>query len=74
MIIFNYNKITINKMEATAVEWLEGYLKKFNHITESLSLTKAFEQAKKLEAKQKNQEYQKGMKDANEIKVAQENN
>jgi hypothetical protein len=36
----------------TAVEWLEGYLKKFNHIQESLSLRKAFEQAKEMEKEQ----------------------
>ena len=36
----------------TAVEWIEGYLKKFNHIQESLSLRKAFEQAKEMEKKQ----------------------
>lgn len=36
----------------TAVEWIEGYLKKFNHIQESLSLRKAFEQAKEMENKQ----------------------
>jgi hypothetical protein len=36
----------------TAVEWIEGYLKKFNHIQESLSLRKAFEQAKEMERQQ----------------------
>jgi hypothetical protein len=36
----------------TAVEWIEGYLKKFNHIQESLSLRKAFEQAKAMEKQQ----------------------
>ena len=36
----------------TAVEWIEGYLKKFNHIQESLSLRKAFEQAKEMEKQQ----------------------
>jgi hypothetical protein len=36
----------------TAVEWLEAYLKKFNHIQESLSLRKAFEQAKEMEKQQ----------------------
>jgi hypothetical protein len=36
----------------TAVEWIEGYLKKFNHIQESLSLRKAFEQAKEMELSQ----------------------
>jgi hypothetical protein len=36
----------------TAVEWIEGYLKKFNHIQESLSLRKAFEQAKEMEKEQ----------------------
>ena len=36
----------------TAVEWIEGYLKKFNHIQESLSLRKAFEKAKEMEKKQ----------------------
>jgi hypothetical protein len=36
----------------TAVEWIEGYLKKFNHIQESLSLRKAFDQAKEMEKEQ----------------------
>jgi hypothetical protein len=36
----------------TAVEWIEGYLKKINHIQESLSLRKAFEQAKEMEKEQ----------------------
>jgi hypothetical protein len=36
----------------TAVEWIEGYLKKFNYIEESLSLRKAFEQAKEMEKEQ----------------------
>ena len=40
-------------MATTAVEWIEGYLKQFNHVTDSLSLTKAFEKAKKMEAEQK---------------------
>ncbi len=39
-------------MKQTAVEWIEGYLKKFNHIQESLSLRKAFEQAKEMEKEQ----------------------
>jgi hypothetical protein len=39
-------------MTGTAVEWIEGYLKKFNHIQESLSLRKAFEQAKAMEKEQ----------------------
>jgi hypothetical protein len=39
----------------TAVEWIEGYLKKFNHIQESLSLKKAFEQAKEMEINQHNE-------------------
>ena len=39
-------------MKDTAVEWIEGYLKQFNHVTESLSLTKAFEKAKKMEKEQ----------------------
>jgi hypothetical protein len=39
-------------MKQTAVEWIEGYLKKFNHIEESLSLKKAFEQAKQMEKEQ----------------------
>ena len=39
-------------MKQTAVEWIEGYLKKFNHIQESLSLRKAFEQAKEMEKQQ----------------------
>lgn len=36
-------------MENSAVEWIENYLKKFNHIEESLSLKKAFQNAKKIE-------------------------
>jgi hypothetical protein len=36
----------------TAVEWIEGYLKRFNFIEESLVLRKAFEQAKNMERKQ----------------------
>jgi hypothetical protein len=36
----------------TAVEWIEGYLKRFNFIEESLVLRKAFEKAKKMEKKQ----------------------
>lgn len=39
--------------QKTAVEWIEGYLKQFNHVTESLSLTKAFEKAKKMDKEQK---------------------
>lgn len=39
-------------MKQTATEWIEGYLKQFNHVTESLSLTKAFEKAKKMEKEQ----------------------
>jgi hypothetical protein len=37
----------------TAVEWIEGYLKRFNFIEESLVLRKAFEKAKEMEKKQK---------------------
>jgi hypothetical protein len=47
----------------TAVEWIEGYLKKFNHIQESLSLRKAFEQAKEMEKQDKHSEYMRGFKD-----------
>lgn len=42
----------MSEKQQTAVEWIEGYLKKFNHITESLSLTKAFEKAKEMEKEQ----------------------
>jgi hypothetical protein len=38
--------------EMSAVEWLEGYLTKFNHIEESLSVKKAFEHAKEMEKQQ----------------------
>jgi hypothetical protein len=48
----------------TAVEWIEGYLKKFNHIQESLSLRKAFEQAKKMEKQQIEDAYQQGYNNA----------
>jgi len=41
----------------TAVEWFEGYLKKFNHIQESLSLRKAFEQAKEMEESQRKNDF-----------------
>ena len=44
----------------TAVEWIEEYLKKFNHIKESLSIRKAFEKAKEMEKKQKNQVHNDG--------------
>ena len=44
----------------TAVEWIEGYLKKFNHIQESLSLRKAFEQAKEMEKQQIIDAFNKG--------------
>ena len=50
------NNITMKHLNQnnmkTAVEWLEAYLKKFNHIQESLSLRKAFEQAKEMEKEQ----------------------
>ena len=36
----------------TAVEWIEGYLKKFNHIEDSLSLRMAFKKAKEMERQQ----------------------
>lgn len=36
-------------MKQTAVEWIEGYLKKFNHIEDTLSLRMAFNQAKEME-------------------------
>jgi hypothetical protein len=54
----------------TAVEWIEGYLKKFNHIQESLSLRKAFEQAKEMEKQQQKSNWMGGyltcaMKDHN---------
>ena len=32
----------------SSIEWIEGYLKKFNHINESLALKKAFEKAKQM--------------------------
>ena len=35
-------------MEKSSIEWIEGYLKKFNHINESLALKKAFEKAKQM--------------------------
>jgi hypothetical protein len=47
----------------TAVEWIEGYLKKFNHIQESLSLRKAFEQAKEMEKEQIIDAYRDGRSD-----------
>jgi hypothetical protein len=50
-------------MEQTAVEWIEGYLKKFNHIQESLSLRKAIEKAKEIEKEEKHAEYMRGWKD-----------
>jgi hypothetical protein len=43
-------------MDQTAVEWIEGYLKKFNYIEDSLSLRKAFEKAKKMEEEQRKQD------------------
>ena len=39
-------------MKKTAVEWIEGYLKKFNHIEDTLSLRMAFKQAKEMEKEQ----------------------
>ena len=39
-------------MKQTAVEWIEGYLKRFNFIEESLVLRKAFEKAKEMEKQQ----------------------
>jgi hypothetical protein len=45
----------------TAVEWIEGYLKKFNHIQESLSLRKAFEQAKEMHKKEMENSYNQGL-------------
>jgi hypothetical protein len=47
-------------MKQTAVEWIEGYLKKMNHIQESLSLRKAFEQAKEMEKEQIRIAYMEG--------------
>ena len=44
----------------TAVEWIEEYLKKFNHIEESLSIRKAFEKAKEMEIEEKRLEYMNG--------------
>jgi hypothetical protein len=44
----------------TAVEWIEGYLKKFNHIQESLSLRKTFDQAKEMEKQQIEQAFDSG--------------
>lgn len=40
-------------MKQTAVEWLEGYLKKFKHIEDTLSLRMAFKQAKEMEKQNK---------------------
>jgi len=40
------------KQELTAVEWIEGYLKKYNHIEDSLSLRMVFKKAKEMEKKQ----------------------
>jgi hypothetical protein len=47
----------------TAVEWIEGYLKKFNHIQESLSLRKAFEQAKAMHKQEIINTYRDGRSD-----------
>lgn len=38
-------------MEQTAVEWIEGYLKKHNDIQMNLRIRKAFERAKLMEKK-----------------------
>ncbi len=35
-------------MKQSSIEWIEGYLKKFNYIEESLALRKAFEKAKEM--------------------------
>ena len=35
-------------MKQSSIEWIKGYLKKFNHINESLALKKAFEKAKQM--------------------------
>lgn len=55
-------------MEKTAVEWLE---KRF-YFTKGQLIDIDFEQAKEMEKEQSKQEYIKGMKDANEVRIAQE--
>jgi hypothetical protein len=45
-------------MEQTAVEWIEGYLKKYNHIEDSLSLRMAFKQAYEMFEQQIKDAYQ----------------
>jgi hypothetical protein len=61
-------------MKQTAVEWIEGYLKKFNHIQESLSLRKAFEQAKEMEKQQIIDAYQNGGIDGQIFALTRETN
>jgi hypothetical protein len=47
----------------TAVEWIEGYLKRWNFIEESVVLRKAFEQAKNMERQQIENAYWDGGED-----------
>jgi hypothetical protein len=54
----------------TAVEWIEGYLKKFNHIQESLSLRKAFEQAKAMHKQEIINTYRDGRSDQQSEKTS----
>jgi hypothetical protein len=55
-------------MKQTAVEWLVDQVEDFiTYIPTHIS-----KQAKEMEKEQRNQEYLKGMKDANELRIAQE--
>ena len=55
-------------MKQTAVEWLVEQICG-DHTSE---WQEQIEQAKEMEKEQRNQEYLKGMKDANELRIAQE--
>ena len=56
--------------EETAVKWLIEKLE--SHIMWTDKARAAFEQAKEMEKEQRKQEYLKGMKDANELRIEQE--
>ena len=47
-------------MENSAVEWIEGYLKKFNDIQDNLRIKKAFEIAKEMEEAQRKNDFRSG--------------
>ena len=64
-------------MEQTAVEFLADKVSEIigwipQTVDQEKALLEALEKAKEMEKEQRNQEYLKGMKDANELRIAQE--